>query len=99
MTSLNQLRARIDDLDQQIIQLLGERAACVQEVGALKSSDDEIVATERQNQVYQTRRAWARQAGLDPEFVESLYRMIIDHFIQQQRQQLSQRQNKASEAE
>lgn len=91
MASLAELRAHIDDLDHQIIQLLAERAKTVEHIGELKTSEEEIIAPERQEQVYKTRRAWARQYGLDPEFAEMLYRTMIDYFIEQQRRQLERK--------
>ena len=28
-----------------------------------------------------TRREWAREEGLDPDFVEGLYQYIVSHFV------------------
>ena len=94
MPTLDELRAQIDDLDRRIITLLAERAAVVQQVGELKTSDSEIVAEERQQYVYQSRRAWAVDVGLDPDFVEDLYRLMVEHFIAQERKQLAERDNR-----
>jgi isochorismate pyruvate lyase len=93
MTTLSELRFQIDELDRRLITLLAERAAYVQQVGELKTSDSEIVAEDRQKQVYQTRRAWASEQGLDPDFVEALYRLMVEHFIEKERQQLAERKN------
>jgi len=90
-TSLSKLRTQIDELDRRLVALLVERDKLVQAVGELKTSDDEILAPERQREVYESRRAWAADAGLDPDFVERLYRVMIEHFIAQERQQLAQR--------
>ena len=95
MTSLDQLRNQIDDVDRRIIRLLAERAGYVHAVGEIKTSDEEIVAEDRQQQVYSTRRQWATEAGLDPDFVESLYRMMVDHFIDQERRQLAARKDQS----
>jgi isochorismate pyruvate lyase len=92
-TSLDELRTQIDDVDHRIIILLAERAGYVTQVGKLKTSDDEIVATDRQQQVYQSRREWAAEAGINPDFVERLYRVIVGHFIEEERQQLAARNN------
>ena len=91
MPGLSELRAQIDDVDRRIIALLAERAGYVEAVGDLKSSDDEILAPERQAEVYRTRREWASEAGLDSDFVERLYKMMVEHFIEQERQQLAAR--------
>lgn len=88
MTTLAELRTKIDDVDQRIIQLLSERAGYVDEIAHHKKTDNDVVATDRQNQVYTTRRQWAEAANLDPDFVENLYRLMIAHFIEVQRQKL-----------
>lgn len=93
-TTLEELRTLIDDVDQRIIALLAERAGYVAQVGELKNSDEEIVAENRQKQVYLSRRTWASESGIDPDFVEHLYREIVQYFIEQERQQLAARQNK-----
>jgi isochorismate pyruvate lyase len=92
-TFLVELRTQIDDVDHRIIILLAERAGYVTQVGKLKNSDDEIVAADRQQQVYQSRRAWAAEVGINPDFVERLYRVIVEHFIEEERQQLAARNN------
>ncbi len=91
MSSLDELRNQIDELDRQIIRLLGQRAETVHQVAELKHSDADIVASDRQAEVYRTRRAWAQEQSLDPEFVESLYRAMIAHFIEVERELLRRR--------
>lgn len=91
MKTLAELRASIDSLDQQIIDLLAQRAHVVEQIGELKTTDEEVVATDRQRQVFATRRAWATERGLDPELVERLYRQMIDYFIEKEREQLQAR--------
>lgn len=91
MTTIPELRLQIDQLDQQIIALLAERARVVHQIGELKNTEAEIVAVDRQAQVYQTRREWATQAGLDPDLAEAVYRTLITYFIGQERHQLEER--------
>jgi chorismate mutase-like protein len=93
MKTLYELRARIDEIDRRLITLLAERADSVRAIGELKTSEDEIIAADRQQEVYRTRRLWASEVGLDPDFVEDLYEMMIQHFISQERQQLAERNN------
>lgn len=92
--TIPELRAQIDELDQQIIRLLAQRADCVHQIGSLKNTDEEVVAQDRQQWVYQTRRAWASELGLDPDLVENLYRLMIQYFIEQERRQLEVRHAK-----
>jgi isochorismate pyruvate lyase len=96
MSTLEELRAEIDNVDHQILELLGLRAQLVHQVGELKSSEEEIVAIDRQVHVIASRRAWARQHNLDPDFAEALYRAMIDYFIEQEKRQLAMREKKSS---
>ncbi|NJL93949.1 MAG: chorismate mutase [Anaerolineae bacterium] len=99
MATLADLRATIDEIDQELVALIGRRAQVVQQIGTLKASEQEVVAQDRQEQVYASRRAWAAEAGADPDLVEALYRVMIAHFIQEQRMQLAGRQGIAQSAE
>ncbi|HLA44625.1 MAG TPA: chorismate mutase [Aggregatilineales bacterium] len=94
MPALEELRAKIDSVDAQIIELLAERAGYVHQVAELKNTDEEVVAEERQQEVYRTRRAWARQHELDPDFIENLYRFMIEYFIKQERRVIAARNQK-----
>lgn len=84
MSSLDELRTQIDAIDHQIIQLLAARGACVQEIAALKKSAEHVSVPAREQEIYQTRRTWAAEGNLSPEFVEDLYRRIIAYFTEQQ---------------
>jgi isochorismate pyruvate lyase len=91
MPTIAELRTQIDTLDQQIIVLLAERARIVYQIGDLKTSEEEVVAKDRQQEVYATRRQWAEQHGLDPDLVEVLYRALIAYFIEREKEQLAGR--------
>jgi chorismate mutase len=94
MPTLSELRASIDDIDHQLVKLLAQRAALVHDIGEIKNSEEEIIDPERQHHVISTRRAWARQIGLDADLVESVYRLLLDYFVTQEREQLAKRQSK-----
>jgi isochorismate pyruvate lyase len=40
-----------------------------------------VRAPERQRQVLAQRRTWAAEEGLNPDMVEELYRLLMDHFV------------------
>ncbi|MCL4875829.1 MAG: chorismate mutase [Anaerolineae bacterium] len=93
MSSLNELRAQIDEIDHQIILLLSQRGACVREIAEIKKSAEHVSVPAREQEIFQTRRTWAAEGDLSPEFIEDLYRRIIAYFTERQ-QQLLQRQDK-----
>ena len=73
-------RQRIDELDDQIIDLLAERIAVIREVGALKYGKG-IPASipARIDEVRERNAARADDLGLDPELIRALYTTIIDY--------------------
>lgn len=79
-TSLDQLRAQIDSIDQQLVELLARRRAVVEQVVQFKQQH--ALATHhpaREENLISTRRAQAAAAGLDPDYVEDLFRTVLRH--------------------
>lgn len=82
--SLEQVRKEIDQLDQAIIALLAQRQEYVDQSVRFKSSVQDIQAPERVEQVMSKVREQAELNRLDPDFVEKIYRELIQHFIQRE---------------
>jgi chorismate mutase/prephenate dehydrogenase len=77
---LEELRARIDCVDQQLVQLLAERLRIVTEVAAVKHQLDlPMFHPAREENLISTRRAQAEKAGLDPDYIEDLFRTVLRH--------------------
>jgi chorismate mutase-like protein len=78
MADLSQLRARIDELDATLVQLLAQRINIVREVAETKgNSGDAIIQPDRVRDVLMTRRQWAIDAGIDADFAEQLFRTLL----------------------
>lgn len=79
MEILKPYRARIDDLDDRIVDLLVERIGIINEVGILKAAQG-IPATlpDRVDQVRERNAQRAAAKGLDADLVRRLYTEIID---------------------
>ena len=82
--SLDDIRVHIDTIDQEIINALGRRMKYVKAAAAFKPTEESIAAPERVGAMIPERRAWAKAAGLDPDFVGALFALIIHWFISQQ---------------
>lgn len=80
MEILKPYRARIDALDDRIVDLLVERIGIIREVGVLKAEKG-IPATlpDRVDQVRERNAARAASKGLDADLVRRLYTEIIDY--------------------
>ncbi|MFO7657255.1 MAG: chorismate mutase [Bacteroidales bacterium] len=83
--SIHDVRAAIDELDEQIISLFGKRFRYVKEIVKFKEKNEEsIVAKERREAVIESRRKLAVENGLNPDVIENLYRNLISHFIEEE---------------
>jgi chorismate mutase len=75
---LSPLRARIDELDRELIRVVAERLAVCEEVARLKEGNDTpVIQPARVREVVTTRRQWAIDAGVDPDFAEQLVRVLL----------------------
>jgi isochorismate pyruvate lyase len=89
-------RAKIDTLDHQIVALLGERFGVISDVAKLKAEHGIApILPDRIEQVVQNARAKAEKAGVDPDLVEKIYRIIIDTACQQEETYAHAQQAKA----
>ena len=75
------MREAIDGLDREILRLLGSRARYVSAAARFKTDPRGVRAPERQKAMLARRREWAEEEGLDPDFVEGLYRNVVSHFV------------------
>lgn len=72
------LRAMIDALDRDLLQIMAQRMALVSEVAASKrASGLRIRDAERERDVLEDRQERARSLGLPPEEIESIFRLIL----------------------
>lgn len=80
--TLRAYRARIDELDDQLIRLLAERFEITKAVGAHKAAMG-LPPADPSREAEQTRRlrAIAGEVGMDPAFSEKVFRLIVDEVI------------------
>jgi len=84
VSGLDDVREAIDSLDQRIIECMGLRMRYVKAAAQFKPSLQSIPAPDRVAQMLPERREWARQAGLNADYIEQLFVGIIDWYIAQQ---------------
>jgi chorismate mutase-like protein len=78
MADLDDLRSRIDQLDSALIAIVAERLAVCREVAAVKEgSHTPVIQPARVRDVVTTRRQQAIEAGVDPDFAEQLFRVLL----------------------
>jgi chorismate mutase len=80
MKTLEDYRAEIDVLDEQIVRLLVDRFKIVDAVGELKAREGiAVVQGARAEAVKDRVAAMAQAQGLDGALLRAIYTLIIDH--------------------
>ena len=92
---LRRLRAEIDQIDDDIIQLLGKRFDVTRQVGLLKAEKQlNSVDPERERQKLEHLRQQAEALSLNPEFVLSLFGTLFAEVVSNHKRFLAARQEK-----
>jgi isochorismate pyruvate lyase len=81
VSNLEEVRTNIDRVDRQIVALLAERQYFVKNAVRFKKSTDDVKAPARVEAVIAKVRNLATESNLDPGIAESIYRTMIDCFI------------------
>jgi isochorismate pyruvate lyase len=79
--SLDEARAQIDELDDQIVELIAARNAYIKQLAHFKNSVDEIKAEDRIDDVINRVRAKAIELDLSPNLINDLYLRMIDAMV------------------
>lgn len=78
---MGEVRAEIDALDRDIVALLADRLHFIGEAARIKASRDAVRDEPRIEDVVAKVRAAAEAAGMNPDFIEPLYRDLIERSI------------------
>lgn len=82
LTSLADVRGRIDELDVQLTELLARRQQLVRAAAAFKSDEQAVRAPDRVDAVVAAARKRAAAVGLAPQVAEDVWRAMIGAFIE-----------------
>lgn len=75
------VRVAVDEVDEQIVALIGRRERLIRIAGTLKADSAEVRAPGRVERVLEHVKATAEQKDIDTDIVEQTYRGMIDAFI------------------
>jgi len=88
--SIEEVRKAIDEIDQELIALIGKRYEFVKAIVPFKErNEDSIISKQRFDSVISTRREMAIKNGLSPEVVENIYRLLMGYFILEEKKILN----------
>lgn len=79
--NLEQVRANIDRIDDNIIKLIAERSQYVLQASKFKKNEEAVKDNSPVEKVIQKSREKATTYGANPDMIESLYREMITRFI------------------
>lgn len=79
--SLEEVRAKIDRIDDEIIKLIAERGTYVAQASAFKKNEESVKDTGRVEKVIAKVKSKAEEYGADLDMVEALYREMISRFV------------------
>jgi len=79
--SLAEVRAQIDQLDDQIVALLAQRQRLVNQAAGYKRDETAVRAPDRREQMMKRLRTRSIDEGVDPQVVARVYTAMIDAFI------------------
>ncbi|MEU9350800.1 chorismate mutase [Streptomyces griseoloalbus] len=80
--SLAEIRAQIDALDGELVDLLARRQRLVRSAALLKADEQAVRAPDRAERVVAAARLRAETAGLAPEVAEAVWRAMVGAFIE-----------------
>jgi len=87
--TLEELRRRIAKIDLEIIRALRERMDLSREIARIKRAGRmDIEVREVEEVVLSRARSLAGEMELDPEFVDALFRLIIDESKKEQQREI-----------
>jgi chorismate mutase/prephenate dehydrogenase len=87
-TELEQLRARLDEVDTRFIELAAERMSIVAEIGRIKrAAGRQVRDFAREREVLERAAANAAQSGIDPALAQDLLRQLIEASLATQEQE------------
>jgi len=78
--SIADLRADIDIIDGQIVELLARRTSLVKQIGALKTNN-QVRDPQREQKLITRLKTLAEEKGVDSTVIENIYRVLLDHYV------------------
>ncbi len=86
---IDEIRADIDLVDSQIVELIGLRSCMVRKMAPMKGDVAKIRDPARENEVINRVRELAIKNNADPETIEQIYKIIFNNSIKMQEKRLN----------
>jgi isochorismate pyruvate lyase len=80
--SLEEIRAEIDLIDDQLVDMISQRTHLVHQAAKFKNSIEEVKANERVNFILQRVRNKAINLGISPNMISELFTIMINEMVE-----------------
>ncbi|MDI6781836.1 MAG: chorismate mutase [bacterium] len=80
-TNMEEIREEIDNIDLQIVKLIGKRSDYVHAASKYKKTSKAVKAEDRVKFMLEKRRIWAKENNIETDFIEKLFSSIVTYFI------------------
>ena len=87
-TDMSEVRAEIDRIDGELVDLIAQRFSYVDRAWQLKKNPGDAYVPWRIQQVIDKVKVHATDKGLPPELTEALWRQMIGWFVQYEEEKL-----------
>ncbi len=85
-SGMEEIRADVNEIDHEIVRLLGRRLAYVRAAVRFKPEERSITNPDHWERFFAQRRAWGEQEGYDPAVIEAVYRRLYEYTVDVQLQ-------------
>jgi len=77
---IEDLRKKIDEINNEILSLLNKREKLCKEIGKIKKQGGlEIIDKEREQEMLSELKEKAKKLNLDEDYIENLFKLIIEN--------------------
>lgn len=91
--SMKEVRKNIDDLDAQLIEMLGKRLSYIRRAAEIKADKNTIRDEERIESMLLVRGELAQQQDYDAQFMMDLFRQLINYSVDYEMGQFLQKES------
>ena len=86
---INELRKEIDEINQRLLALIAERQDVSVQIGAIKAAHGlALYSEDREAELLEVFREDAVRMDIDPDYVEELMRVVLEHSRAAQRRKI-----------
>lgn len=98
ISQLEQLREKIDHIDQELVEVLSIRKQLIEKIGDYKKENNVTVfQLERWNEILNSRTQWGNGKNLSSEYIQEIYKTIHDESVRIQTEIMGKEAEKKKE--